>query len=117
MPVVLAAVLAVTDFDGDGLDDVLMRSNEWIGLLLSDGTTLTNTWLQYDWLGGWNPGLPDREVVGDFNGDGRADVLVRSPEWIGRFLSTGAALSQDLIAYDWLGDWNQGEVDRLVGGH
>lgn len=106
----------VADFNGDGKDDVLIRSNEWIGLLISNGSSLTNVWLKHDWLGQWNLGLPDREQVGDYTGDGKADVLVRSPEWIGRFVSTGTSLTQDFIKYDWLGSWNMGEVDRLSGG-
>jgi hypothetical protein len=43
-------------------------------------------------------------------------VLVRSPEWVGRFVSTGSSLRQDFIQFDWLGPWNLGEVDRLAGG-
>ena len=107
----------IGDFNGDGKDDVLIRSNEWVGLLISDGSALTNVWLKHDWLGQWNLGLPDRERVGDYTGDGKADVLVRSPEWIGRFVSTGTSLTQDFIKHDWLGSWNMGEVDRLSGGH
>jgi V8-like Glu-specific endopeptidase len=106
----------IADFNGDGKDDVLIRSNEWIGLLISDGSALSNVWLKHDWLGQWNLGLPDRERVGDYTGDGKADVMVRSPEWIGRFVSTGTSLTQDFIQHDWLGSWNLGEVDRLSGG-
>jgi hypothetical protein len=104
------------DFNGDGMTDLVLRSDEWIGLLISDGSELTNVWLKHDWLGNWNLGMPDRERVGDYTGDGKADIMVRSPEWIGRFISTGSSLTQDFIKHDWLGNWNMGEVDRLSGG-
>lgn len=106
----------VGDIDADGRDDVIIRSNEWIGILRSDGTRLNNTWLVFDWLGRWNLGMPDRMRVGDFSGDGRADVFIRSPEWIGRFVSNGTQLQENFIRFDWLGSWNLGEVDRAAGG-
>ena len=32
-----------------------------------------------NWIGGWRLGPLDREPVGDFEGDGKADVFIRSP--------------------------------------
>lgn len=107
---------AVGDFNADGRTDVFMRSPEWAALLISDGNSLNFASIQYDWIGGWNLGHADKHRIGDYNGDGMDDVMVRSPEWIGRFISNGTSLEQDFIQHDWLGGWNLGEVDRLIGG-
>jgi hypothetical protein len=69
-------VAGIGDFNGDGLDDMLLRH---------DSGTLTN------WLGTANGSFADNwsvfnlplpnewqvEIIGDFNGDGRDDMLLR----------------------------------------
>jgi hypothetical protein len=81
--------LHVADFTGDGRDDVLIRSNHSIGLLVSSGRFFTTPWLRFDRFRGWDLTPFDRELVGDFNGDGKADLLLLGPGGSGRFLSTG----------------------------
>ena len=89
-------VAGTGDFNGDGLDDILWRAN--------DGTT-TN------WLGQANGGFADNWNVfnrnpatnwqvagtGDFNGDGRVDILWRA---------------NDGTTTNWLGQANGGFADN-----
>ena len=96
------SIAGVGDFDGDGLDDILWRN-------VATGA-LTN-WLSYtaDWQGADTDGFAVNDAnafsqvpldwsvagVGDFNGDGRDDILWRN--------STGALSN-------WLGTANGGFV-------
>jgi hypothetical protein len=89
--------LHIADFTGDGRDDVLIRSNEWIGLLVSSGRFFTTPWLGFDRFLGWDLTPFDRELIGDFNRDGKADLLIIGPWGSGRFLSTGDALVEDSV--------------------
>jgi V8-like Glu-specific endopeptidase len=89
--------LLIADFNGDGRDDILIRGNEWIGLLISSGRFFTTPWLRFDRFRGWDLTPFDRELVGDFNRDGKADIMLFNPWGSGRFLSTGAALVEDRV--------------------
>ena len=98
---VTSQIAGVGDFNGDGRDDILVR--------VADGA-LT------DWLGQANGGFIANDAIamqpvsldlqvagiGDFNGDGRSDVLFRSTdgtldEWVGS--ATGAILSPTELAW------------------
>jgi beta-glucanase (GH16 family) len=68
------------DFDGDGRDELLVRAaaNGWSHMIGWDGSA----W-QYVWgnggsnlVGLWQMSSSDRFVVGDFDGDGRDELLV-----------------------------------------
>jgi FG-GAP-like repeat len=102
----------VSDFDGDGRDDVFVRSPEYAGLFMSRGDRLEQTWIVQDQLGEWNLGPDDQHWVGDFDGDGKDDVFVRSPEYAGLFMSRGDRLEQTWIVQDQLGEWNLGPDDQ-----
>jgi hypothetical protein len=72
-------VLAIGDFNGDGRSDVYWRDDagdvtDWLGQ--TDGNFLGNSANAWGWVD------PHWQVVGvgDFNGDGRADLLWRYPD-------------------------------------
>lgn len=64
----------VGDFDGDGKDE-LLGNNTWTTMFKWNGTDWT--WMWSDYGSASNPIRPykDRFYVGDFNGDGKDDVL------------------------------------------
>lgn len=111
------------DFNGDGLTDVLSYSAGG-GLYLSTGTSFSlqpfivpSDWTMY------------QVVVGDWNGDGRADIALIAPGTTGKygpptthkiFLSTGTGFVQvatiansDYYTTGTVADWNNEGADDL----
>jgi len=129
----------VGDFNGDGKDEVVVFNGiDWImpylGLLADDGTGKLHLIARYDAsMPGWQFTANDQFYVGDFDGDGRADLYVfNGTNWaipyVGLLHSTGVGL-QLVHRYDanlpgWqmrpsdqfhVGDWNgDGRVDLMV---
>ena len=118
--------IAENDFDGDGRSDLLLRHlngtmTDWLGQ--SNGSFFSNhavatTWTHPDWR------VAD---TGDFNGDGRSDVLLRHingwmTEWLGQAngsFSDNGAVASNWVHPDWqvagTGDFNgDGRSDLLL---
>ncbi|MBM3561199.1 MAG: hypothetical protein FJX53_15275, partial [Alphaproteobacteria bacterium] len=92
----------VGDFSGDGKDDLIVfNGGQWsipyLGLLASNGNSLSMS-ARYDLtVDGWHMKPADRHHVGDFDGDGKADVYVfNGTGWstahLGMLRSTGTGL-------------------------
>ena len=118
-------IVGTGDFNGDGITDVLWRSNDgtvrdWLGQ--SNGAFVgnvarVNTTVPNDW-----------HIVGtgDFNGDGRDDILWRSDagtirEWLAQADDTFAGNTANLnwnLSTDWhvaaIGDYNGDAIDDLL---
>jgi RHS repeat-associated protein len=91
---------AVADFTGDSKSDVLFKNSDgtmWVAT--SNGSTFT----QANWTNGWFFGQSSvntfdaagRYAVGDFNGDGKSDLLYKGYTgdiWVA--LSTGSSFTQ-----------------------
>jgi hypothetical protein len=108
----------VGDFNGDGKNDIFIRSPEWAGLLTYNGTNFQVDSIQYDWVAGkpgasgWNISSADQQFGGDFNGDGKDDIFIRSPEWAGLLTYNGTNFQVDSIQYDRIDEWNISGADQ-----
>ena len=113
------------DFNGDGRDDLLLRRDdgwvtEWLGTAnggFSNNGANVSQFFTTDWkIAG----------TGDFNGDGRDDILLRNDsgwmtDWLatpsGGFTNNGANFSS-FLATDWsiasIGDFNGDKMDDVM---
>ena len=89
--------VGVGDFEGDGIDDILLRKTSDNGLWVwEDGNASKASWQV-------TPGNGFKvEAIGDYNGDGKDDVLVReyNTRWggCGYYAFGGDTLWNDLNA-------------------
>ncbi|HEY3494991.1 MAG TPA: FG-GAP-like repeat-containing protein [Polyangiaceae bacterium] len=123
------AQLFVGDFDGNGRDDLLCHDaangSKWVDLSNSSGQFLGTDWSSgANWCGHAN----GRLSVGDFNGDGRDDLLchdrANGDKWIdfanasGQFGGTDWSLAAGWCNHDGaqllLGDFNADGRDDLL---
>jgi hypothetical protein len=130
----------VGDFDGSGREDLwVFNGSEWsypyLGLLRSNGTSLSMARRFDGQLPGWQLRPNDRLYVGDFDGDGRADLYVFNGEdWstsqLGMFKSLndwlylanrydGTVPGWQMRRHDrhWVGDTGDGRADLFVYNH
>jgi hypothetical protein len=116
-------LLFPADFDGDGRDDLyIINLEDWnkpyVCLLKSFGNRFEPV-RRYDGdLPGWQTRKGDRFLVGDFDGDGRDDLMVYngtnwSIPYFGMLRSTGTSL-QMVRRYDrYLPGWEMGRHERF----
>jgi hypothetical protein len=92
----------VGDFNGDGKDDVFIRSAGYAGFLTYNGSGFTASSVQKDQIKGapdtyWNLLSGDQEFVGDFNGDGKDDVFIRSADYAGFLTYNGSGFTASWV--------------------
>ncbi|MBL8229323.1 MAG: VCBS repeat-containing protein [Bryobacterales bacterium] len=92
----------VGDFDGDGRPEILVTSPWGIGILKQSGGTLSVPMMAPNGtrFGGWLLNTADNTFgpVGDFDGDGRAEIVVTSPWGIGIMKLNGGSISMVMMA-------------------
>src|SRR5678815_1072198 len=90
------------DFDGDGKAEIPVSSPWGVGLLKLSGATLTSPIMSPNGtrFGGWLLNTADNrfDLIGDFDGDGRAEMLVTSPWGIGIFQLSGGTFTVLIMA-------------------
>ena len=106
----------VGDFDGDGRDEIYIRSNNWAGVLEWRTSRFASVTVQHDWIDGWNLGTDNWEHVGDFDGDGIDEIYIRSPRWAGVLELSGGALRLRNIQHDRIDDWRLGADNQEFVG-
>ncbi|MBK1730798.1 hypothetical protein [Thiococcus pfennigii] len=106
----------VGDFDGDGRDEIYIRSDDYAGIIAWQTSHFRTVTVQHDWIDQWNLGKDNWERVGDFDGDGAAEVYIRSPEWAGIIKLVAGQLRLLSIQHDWIDQWNLGkDNEEFVG--
>jgi hypothetical protein len=109
------------DFDGDGVDELLVTSPWGIGIFKLSGNTFTVPMMAPNGtrFGGWLLNTADNRFgpMGDVDGDRRAEILVASPWGIGILQLSGTTLVQRLIAPNGtrFGGWVLNTADNQFG--
>jgi hypothetical protein len=109
------------DFDGDHRSELLVTSPWGLGILEQAGATLNAPMMAPNGtrFGGWllNTGDNSFGPVGDFDGDGRAEILVTSPWGVGILQQTGGTLGAPMMAPNGtrFGGWLLNTADNVFG--
>lgn len=117
----------IGDFNGDGKDEVVVYNAtnwvmEYLGLLVDDGNNGLRLIARYDdRMPGWQFGPGDHFEVGDFNGDGKQDLVVfNGSDWVYPYLgllrSTGTGFSLARRYDANLPGWQMRPKDRILLG-
>lgn len=116
----------VGDFDGDGRKEILVRSPWGIGLLKLTNTPGAASTFQPLMMaangtrfGGWLLNTSDNHFgpVGDFDGDGRDELLISSPWGLGMLKLSGSSFVAVMMAPNGtrFGGWLLNTADNWVG--
>jgi hypothetical protein len=114
-------IVGVGDFNGDAKDDLVLTSGWGIGVLRHSGASLTHLMMAPTGtnFGGWNFNVVGDRLhgVGDFNGDGKADLLISSAWGLGVLTLSGSTLTKVTMAPSGarLGDWNYSAANDVIG--
>ncbi len=109
------------DFDGDGSAEIPVSSPWGVGLLKLSGSTLSSPIMAPNGtrFGGWLLNTADNrfDLIGDFDGDGKAEMFVSSPWGIGVLKASGSAYAAPLMAPNGtrFGGWLLNTADNRFG--
>jgi hypothetical protein len=109
------------DFDGDGKSDIPVASPWGLGLLTLSGSMLTSTVMAANGtrFGGWLLNTADNrfDLIGDFDGDGRVEMLVSSPWGLALLRKSGSTFAPVVMAPNGtrFGDWLLNTGDNRFG--
>jgi len=110
------------DLDGNGRSELLVRSPWGLGLLEYAGATLDAPMMAPNGtrFGDWNLQTGDNRFgpLGDFDGDGKAEVFVSSPWGVGVLKRSGSTMTPLMMAPNGtrFGGWNLQTGDNHFAG-
>jgi hypothetical protein len=118
-------IVGTGDINGDGQQDIVITSLWGMGILTYDGSSLTSLMSAPNetWFGGWRfqSSRNDIEGFGDFNADGKDDILIRSAWGMGILTLHDTTLTSLMLAPNGtkFGSWTfNAKTDRIAGiGH
>jgi len=111
----------VGDFDGDGEDEILVTSPWGIGVLKLAGNTFSVPMMAPNGtrFGGWLLNTADNTFgpVGDYDGDGKAEILVTSPWGVGMLKLGGSTFTVPMMQPNGtrFGGWLLNTGDNRLG--
>jgi hypothetical protein len=89
------------DFDGDGIDEILVSSPWGVGILKQTGTTMNAIMMSPNGtrFGGWLLETADNQFgpIADYDGDGHVEILVSSAWGIGILKLSGGTLTAPMM--------------------
>ncbi|MDQ6798783.1 MAG: VCBS repeat-containing protein [Actinomycetota bacterium] len=109
------------DYDGDGRAELLVASPWGLGILEQAGSTMAAPMLAANGtrFGGWLLNTADNSFgpVGDFDGDGQAEILTTSPWGLGVLEQAGATMAAPMMAPNGtrFGGWLLNTADNSFG--
>ncbi len=109
----------VGDFDGNGSDEILVSGAAGIGILKVQGSTLAAIVAKPRGtsFGGWTLNVDDVfQGVGDFDGNGTADILISDPTALGILKVQGSTLATVISkpTGTWFGGWLYNARDNYI---
>ena len=111
----------VADVDGDGRDEIVVTSPWGIGVMELAGNTMNVPMMAPNGtrFGGWLLNTADNRFgpVGDFDGDGRDEIVVSSPWGIGIMKLVGSTMQMVMLAPNGtrFGGWLLNTADNHLG--
>jgi choice-of-anchor A domain-containing protein len=117
-------VQGIGDFDGDGTDDILIKSSANLGILsLTSSNSKTSLMVKPNgsWFGGWHytSSVDVIRKVADMDTDAahKADILIRNPAWIGILSYSNGSLTSKMVQTQGtsFGQWQSAYSDVIEG--
>jgi choice-of-anchor A domain-containing protein len=117
-------VQGIGDFDGDGTEDILIKSSANLGILsVKEDKSKTSLMVKPNgsWFGGWHytSSVDVIRKVANMDTDSAytADILIRNPAWIGILSYSNGNLNSKMVQTQgtWFGQWQSAYSDVIEG--